>query len=471
MKALLRLAVSTVVVATNVQADVVMAEFELDLEHRDIGQLEAISKQDINVAFGVDAFTEHYRAYMWDIRNNYENTPEENEIVRYESLKYYNTVYKLIPTEIARCIFGIKGGTIEYTDDYDEILECKGSVPVEQYNQSNWNYVVFVNVLNRYRNNKQKHKNYHGITTIVKEVCKGLNKVYGKKYESDINNAINDIKDYWHILSLGEYAKKLEDWHKKMEDTNKTLDDTYGKTLSKYSVYIDKHKDIIKYMVMKGIFCDVIKRQRAYVDYWHARQPYHQTGYKKAEAFIEFIGENCSMTGFTASQIRVIQNIGDLRYEKEKYLDNIFQISHNERYALREISDDEYTMDRVRRYINNCRKDAETGALNQNYNNKLIEIYNMLNQVGGNNLEPLVAGLCDVVDMDGIIDKKTTITEQQKVAMSKRVKRFHTALQIDEEKAKQMEREEWRKYFRQAIKEALLDAKTITKEEAKKITQ
>ena len=147
MKTLLRLAVSTVVVAANVYA-VEMADFELDLEYRNIKQLEKIANANIKVAFGVDAFTEHYRAHMWNIRNNCEHTPEENEIVRYESLKYYNTVYKLIPTEIARCIFGIKGGMVEYTDDNDEILECKGGKPIEQYDQSNWNYVVFVNVLN-----------------------------------------------------------------------------------------------------------------------------------------------------------------------------------------------------------------------------------------------------------------------------------------------------------------------------------
>ncbi|MBQ9335239.1 MAG: hypothetical protein IJS10_01700 [Alphaproteobacteria bacterium] len=98
MKALLRLAVSPVVVAANayaVESVVEMADFELDLEYRDIKQLEAIAKTNIKVAFGVDAFTEHYRAHMWDIRNNYKRTPEKNEIVRYESLKYYNTVYKI----------------------------------------------------------------------------------------------------------------------------------------------------------------------------------------------------------------------------------------------------------------------------------------------------------------------------------------------------------------------------------------
>ena len=180
MKALLRLAVSTVVVVANVYA-VEMADFELDLEARSVEQLQEIAKKDINVAFGVDAFTEHYRAHMWDIRNNYKNTPIENEIVRYESLKYYNTVYKLIPTEIARCIFGIKGGMVEYTDNYNDILECQGSVPVEQYNQSNWNYVVFVNVLNRYRNYTKGHQNYHRMSTIITEVCEGLNKRYGKE--------------------------------------------------------------------------------------------------------------------------------------------------------------------------------------------------------------------------------------------------------------------------------------------------
>ena len=200
MKALLRLAVSTVVVAANVYA-VEMADFELDLEYRNIKQLEKIANANIKVAFGVDAFTEHYRAHMWNIRNNCEHTPEENEIVRYESLKYYNTVYKLIPTEIARCIFGIKGGMVEYTDDNDEILECKGGKPIEQYDQSNWNYVVFVNVLNRviHKNNYDADK----IEDDINKVKDNLKKTYkGAVDVGDIEDAARDIRTYFNVLNL-----------------------------------------------------------------------------------------------------------------------------------------------------------------------------------------------------------------------------------------------------------------------------
>ena len=204
MKALLRLAVSTVVVAANVYA-VEMADFELDLEYRNIKQLEKIANANIKVAFGVDAFTEHYRAHMWNIRNNCEHTPEENEIVRYESLKYYNTVYKLIPTEIARCIFGIKGGMVEYTDDNDEILECKGGKPIEQYDQSNWNYVVFVNVLNRviHKNNYDADK----IEDDINKVKDNLKKTYkGAVDVGDIEDAARDIRTYFNVLNLNEYC-------------------------------------------------------------------------------------------------------------------------------------------------------------------------------------------------------------------------------------------------------------------------
>ena len=209
MNTLLKLTVSTVVVAANVQADVVMPDFELNLEVRDIDQLKEIAKQDINVAFGVDAFTEHYRAHMWDIRNNYKHTPWEHEIVRYENLKYYNTVYKLILTELARCIFDIKGGMIEYTNNYNDILECKGSVPVEQYNQSNWNYVVFVNVLNRFKNGKIN------ISETIKQTIAGIK----ERYKSQITEAMiglidaagTDISTYFELLDLGKYITDLEE--------------------------------------------------------------------------------------------------------------------------------------------------------------------------------------------------------------------------------------------------------------------
>ena len=479
MNTLLKLAVSAVVIVANVYA-VEMPDFELDLEHRNTKQLKEIAEKDINVAFGVDAFTEHYRAHMWDVRNNYKHTPMENDIVRYENLKYYNTVYKLIPTEIARCIFDIKDGMIEYTDNYDDILECKGSVPVEQYNQSNWNYVVLVNVLNRYRNYTKGHNKKHTISKIIKEVCEGLNKRYGKGYASIIDDAANDIKVYLDTLrldtlfNLESRKNKIERYRDALKNVDKSIEEERFFFIGKYGTAPELNKDIMKWITMKSMFSDVEPITQHGTTYYICKQKYRQEeskDEKDTDAYIRYVDQDEKLKGFEKQNAWVTKNIGAKSLEKEKYLRNIITISDNELQALWSISDDKYVMDRVRKYIDNCRKDAETGALNQNYSNKLIEIYNMLNQVGGKNLEPLVAGMCDVVDMDGNKDKKQKITEQQKAAMSKRVKRFHEALQIDEEKAKQMGSEDWRKYLRQAIKEALLDAKTITKEEAEKITQ
>ena len=328
---------------------------------------------------------------------------------------------------------------------------------------------MFVNVLNSYRNNSKRHTKYHRITTIVSEVYKDLQAHYGKKYKSIINNAINDIKDYWNILSLEEYAKKLEDWKQRIKDFSI---DKAQQWINKYMrVYIQKDNDLIRCIRIREMFGFLFEQKGdIYDSYWVSEMPYKHV--KALESHIHYGPKKGKIKGFTASQICSIDDYANEKVmSKEWYLETILQISYNERYALREISDDKYTMNWVRKYIDNCRKDAETGVLNPNYSNKLIEIYNMLNQVGRNDSNPLVAGLCDVVDTDGKKDKKATIPEQQKAAMRKRVKRFHEALQIEEEKAKQMKCEEWRKYLRQAIKEALLDAKTITKEEAEKITQ
>ena len=236
MSTLLKLAVSTVVVAANVQADVIMPDFELDLEARDIDQLKEIAKQDINVAFGVDAFTENYRAHMWDIRNNYKHTPWEHEIVRYESLKYYNTVYKLILTELARCIFDIKGGMIEYTDDYGKILKCKGGKPIEQYDQSNWNYVVFVNVLNRiiHKNNYEADK----IEDDINEVTSKLKTKYRPLFKYD-----HDFLSYWRKNELINVA---------MENLN-----IYNRLNSKKGTYTLKNhlKDYERAQYYKKNYC------------------------------------------------------------------------------------------------------------------------------------------------------------------------------------------------------------------------
>jgi len=79
MSDLLKLAVSCVAVIVNVHA-VDMAKFQLDLDVKNEGQLAAIAK---TLHFWGDAFTEHYRAH------EIITTPEENDIVRYENLKYY----------------------------------------------------------------------------------------------------------------------------------------------------------------------------------------------------------------------------------------------------------------------------------------------------------------------------------------------------------------------------------------------
>ena len=74
----------------------VMPNFEIDLEYRAVAQFNTIAKQDVNIATGVDAFTENYRAHIWKIRNYYAKkqfSEEDRSVVDYENLYFVTERY------------------------------------------------------------------------------------------------------------------------------------------------------------------------------------------------------------------------------------------------------------------------------------------------------------------------------------------------------------------------------------------
>ena len=197
---------------------VTMQEFDIDLEYRDTEQLEKLATVNRGVAIGVDAFTEHYRAHMYDMRNNYALSKAEYKVVRYDELYYYRTVYNLIPTEIARAVFAIKGGAVEYTNNCNDVIECNGVVytNIADYNRSNWNYILFVNIVNTWLNSSEEI----AYKTIFKRVVNHYKAKEGwtEKCEELLKLSLEDMRKYRKVLSLDEYLSNMRYIRKTMQN-------------------------------------------------------------------------------------------------------------------------------------------------------------------------------------------------------------------------------------------------------------
>ena len=194
----------------------VMPNFEIDLEYRDFDQFSKIADNDANIANGVDAFTENYRAHMWKIRNYYAAKDsfikEGCKVVDYKNLYFYRTVYNLIPTELARAVFGIKGGAVEYTNNSADVLECIGDnyKPIGAYSRSNWNYILLVNLINTAMNSAEK-ADINLLNSVYDRVKnKYRNKgEWTKRCEQLLEKAKQDIKQYARILLFENYLERM----------------------------------------------------------------------------------------------------------------------------------------------------------------------------------------------------------------------------------------------------------------------
>ncbi len=215
-------------VSSTVLFALVMHNFEIDLEYRDYNQFNNINDQYSHIPKAVDAFVEHYRAHMWRIRNSHtlreQFTEQDRELVDYKNLKYYRTIYSLIPTELARAVFSIKGGAVEYTDNGQDVLECVGDnyKSIDAYDRANWNYILLVNLINTAMNSADKWDSYdsrkdiHFVDGVVADVYSRVVKAYNKKakWNADCDNLLKiakeDIKKYAGVLWFGKYLRLLK---------------------------------------------------------------------------------------------------------------------------------------------------------------------------------------------------------------------------------------------------------------------
>ena len=146
MKCFVRLAVAPLAIVSGVNA-VTMPDFEIDLENGD--NIECIKKlcaERFEIGVGAWIMQEAFRAHMWKIVQE-----KHPDYVDPGSIRYFSSVYKIIPTEIVRCCLRIRGGIADYKGaEADDFVICTGEGVKEsfkQYTPENWNYIMLVNVL------------------------------------------------------------------------------------------------------------------------------------------------------------------------------------------------------------------------------------------------------------------------------------------------------------------------------------
>ena len=113
---------------------------------------------------GVLIFRKYWAMHLMKLRNK-----KKSEILRWDNLRYAETILNIIPTELARAIFNINSSHFRYNILDDKILTYKGCNP-STYTQSNWNYIVLINVINRVINNNVKEIIEARIADSIKEI-------------------------------------------------------------------------------------------------------------------------------------------------------------------------------------------------------------------------------------------------------------------------------------------------------------
>ncbi|MBQ9335033.1 MAG: hypothetical protein IJS10_00610 [Alphaproteobacteria bacterium] len=146
---------------------------------------------------------EGYKQHLWEIRQN-----NKSPIVQFDNPYYAESVYTVIISEICKCSLGdelYKGG-----DKYGEveIMDFKASDGYKakaEYDRSNFNYLILINVLNAYKRQIDNNRLQIIDDEFVKNVAKKIDPTVPATRKSVFDDAINDILTYMHELDLYKY--------------------------------------------------------------------------------------------------------------------------------------------------------------------------------------------------------------------------------------------------------------------------
>ena len=171
--------------------------------------MEEITKKDPFLTVAIKVFQDSYRAHIDELRGK-ENP---SDLLRADNYKYFLTLYDVIVTEMAKMVFNIEaiGDSVNYAKaNKDTIIECisgEGNTykSIDSYSESNWNYLLLINVLNQVKHSTQKidEKLIQTTADMIAQQEKY------SKYTTQLNNAVYDIKKYFDELDLYEYLTEV----------------------------------------------------------------------------------------------------------------------------------------------------------------------------------------------------------------------------------------------------------------------
>lgn len=177
------------------------------------------TNNDIKIAMGL-ALRESYRALVDNAMHK-----TKSKLANFDDLKYRNSVYNVILTEIQRAMLGIgiyQNGSVQYNQcNYDELTAEKkssadlllklkktdGFLDQKDYHRCHVNYVLLINLIDRTLNSKKKENSVPLIDICNALIAQGCN-------ADLVSESFSDIKKYCEELGLYDYLQNLRDAHK-----------------------------------------------------------------------------------------------------------------------------------------------------------------------------------------------------------------------------------------------------------------
>ena len=171
--------------------------------------LEELKNKDFGCHVAVKLFKDSFRLHYDELRRMNVNSNLLND----NTGKYFLTLNEVIPQEIAKAMFDIEieGDSVNYVNkQHNQIIECSSSnyKSIKEYDDSNWNYLLLVNVINRVMNSQNLAFDMQNNVPFIKETAERMEKYFGVEYEGKIRRAQNDIEQYFQQLNLYLFLSK-----------------------------------------------------------------------------------------------------------------------------------------------------------------------------------------------------------------------------------------------------------------------
>ena len=171
--------------------------------------LDELKNKNFGSYVAVKLFKDSFRLHCDVLKRMNVNSNLLND----NSGKYFLTLNRVLPQEIAKAMFDIEieGDSVNYVNKQpNQIIECSSSnyKSIKEYDDSNWNYLLLVNVINRVMNSENLAWDTMQNVSFIKETAERMENHFGAEYEGKIRRARDDIEQYFQQLNLYRFLSK-----------------------------------------------------------------------------------------------------------------------------------------------------------------------------------------------------------------------------------------------------------------------